>query len=191
MPGDRPGDAPLWGVLTIIAAAFLWATGSYYSKRMTLPPDALVSTSLQMMFGGAAMLIVALPAGEYADLDLGRFSGDSWLALAYLTVVGGMLAYTAYTWLLQNAPISTVATYAYVNPVIAVVPRLGDPRRGGHGGRGGRRRPDRALGGDRRAPRVGRAPPRARAAAGARARPALAPRAATRASSGRRSWRRA
>jgi drug/metabolite transporter (DMT)-like permease len=121
LPSDRPGDAPLWGVLTVIAAAFLWATGSYYSKRMDLPRDALVSTALQMLLGGAGMLIVALPAGEYADLDPGRFSGDSWLALAYLTVIGGMLAYTAYTWLLQNAPISTVATYAYVNPVIAVV----------------------------------------------------------------------
>jgi drug/metabolite transporter (DMT)-like permease len=121
LPSDRPGDAPLWGVLTVIAAAILWATGSYYSKRMDLPGDALVSTSLQMLLGGAGMLIVALPAGEYANLDPAGFSGDSWLALAYLTVVGGMLAYTAYTWLLQNAPISTVATYAYVNPVIAVV----------------------------------------------------------------------
>jgi len=121
IPGDRPGDAPLWGVLTIIAAAVFWATGSYYSKRMTLPDDPFLSTSLQMLIGGGAMLVVALPAGEYGDLDPGRFSGDSWLALAYLTVVGGMLAYTAYTWLLQNAPISTVATYAYVNPVIAVV----------------------------------------------------------------------
>ena len=121
LPGDRPGDAPTWAVLTTLAAAFLWATGSYYSKRMTLPGDALVSTSLQMIFGGAAMLLAALPAGEYSNLDLGRFSGDSWLALAYLTVVGGMLAYTAYNWLLQNAPISTVATYAYVNPVIAVL----------------------------------------------------------------------
>ena len=121
LPGDRPGDAPLWGVLTILAAALLWATGSYYSSRMDLPRDPLVSTSLQMILGGAAMLAAALPAGEYAHLDLGEFSGDSWLALAYLTVIGGMLAYTAYTWLLQNAPISTVATYAYVNPVIAVV----------------------------------------------------------------------
>jgi drug/metabolite transporter (DMT)-like permease len=121
LPGDRPGDAPLWGVLTILAAALLWATGSYYSKRMKLPADPFVSTTWQMVIGGGAMLLVALPAGEYGGLDLGRFSGDSWLALAYLTVVGGMLAYTAYTWLLQNAPISTVATYAYVNPVIAVV----------------------------------------------------------------------
>ena len=120
LPGDRPGDAPLWGVLTILAAAVFWAAGSYYSTRMDLPGDALVSTSLQMIFSGVAMLVVALPAGEYGDLDPARFSSDSWLALAYLTVVGAMLAYTAYTWLLQNAPISTVATYAYVNPVIAV-----------------------------------------------------------------------
>jgi drug/metabolite transporter (DMT)-like permease len=120
LPGDRPGDAPLWGVLTIIAAAALWATGSYYSKRMTLPEDPFVSTTHQMLIGGGSMLLAALPAGEYANLDVGNFSGDSWLALAYLIVIGGMVAYAAYTWLLQNAPISTVATYAYVNPVIAV-----------------------------------------------------------------------
>ena len=121
LPGDRPGDAPLWGVLLVLAAAVSWAAGSYYSRRMQLPSDALLSTSLQMVFGGLAMLVVALPAGEYRDLEPARFSTDSWLAFAYLIVVGAMLAYTAYTWLLQNAPVSKVATYAYVNPVIAVV----------------------------------------------------------------------
>jgi drug/metabolite transporter (DMT)-like permease len=121
LPGDRPGDAPLWGVLLVVAAAVLWATGSYHSKRMELPPDTFLSTALQMLFGGAAMLVVGVIAGEADEVDLGAFSGDSILALAYLTVVGGLLAYTAYNWLLQNAPISTVATYAFVNPVIAVV----------------------------------------------------------------------
>jgi len=121
VPGDRPGDAPLWGVLLILAAALSWALGSYFSPRMDLPADALVSTSLQMLFGGAGMLVVGSIAGELDEVHSDAFSTDSTLALLYLIFVGGLLAYTAYTWLLQNAPISTVTTYAYVNPVIAVL----------------------------------------------------------------------
>lgn len=121
LPGDRPGDAPLWGVLTIVAASISWAAGSYYSKRMALPADTFVSTAFQMLLGGGAMVVAGLLVGEAGDVDLGTFSARSLTAFAYLIVFGSLLSYTAYTWLLQNAPISTVATYAYVNPVIAVV----------------------------------------------------------------------
>ena len=121
LPGDRPGDAPLWGVLMIVAASISWAAGSYYSKRMDLPADALVSTAFQMLLGGAAMVLTGLVVGEAGDVDLADFSTRSLAAFAYLIAFGSLLAFTAYTWLLQNAPISTVATYAYVNPVIAVV----------------------------------------------------------------------
>ncbi|MDQ3645246.1 MAG: EamA family transporter [Actinomycetota bacterium] len=120
LPGDRPGGAPLWGVLMIVAASISWAAGSYYSKRMDLPPDALVSTALQMLLGGGAMVVAGLLAGETGDVHFAEFSGRSLAAFGYLIVFGSLLAFTAYTWLLQNAPISTVATYAYVNPVIAV-----------------------------------------------------------------------
>ena len=120
LPGDRPGDAPLWGVLMIVAASVSWAAGSYYSKRMDLPADAFVSTAFQMMLGGGAMAVTGLAVGEAGDVDPGSFSTRSLSAFAYLIVFGSLLAFTAYTWLLQNAPISTVATYAYVNPVIAV-----------------------------------------------------------------------
>ncbi len=120
LPGDRPDGAPLWGVLLIVLAAILWAAGSFYSKRMTLPDDALVSTAYQMLLGGGAMIAVGLVAGEAADVHPSRLSTDSLLALAYLITFGSMLAYSAYTWLLGNAPISTVTTYAYVNPVIAL-----------------------------------------------------------------------
>jgi len=120
LPGDRPGDAPLWGVLTIVAASISWAAGSYYSKRMDLPPDAIVSTAFQMLLGGLAMVLTGLAVGEAGEVDLDAFSARSLTAFGYLIVFGSLLAFTAYTWLLQNAPISTVATYAYVNPVIAV-----------------------------------------------------------------------
>ncbi len=120
LPGDRPGGAPLWGVLLIVVASISWAAGSFYSKRVDLPADAFVSTGLQMLLGGALMALVGLAAGEAGDVDLSEFSARSLLAFTYLVVAGSFLAFTAYTWLLQNAPISTVATYAYVNPVIAV-----------------------------------------------------------------------
>jgi drug/metabolite transporter (DMT)-like permease len=120
LPGDRPGDAPLWGVLLAIAGSMAWASGSFYSSRVRLPADALTSTGWQMLLGGAGMTLVALIAGEAGDVHPSTFSLDSLLAFAYLIVAGSLLAFTAYVWLLRHAPISTVATYAFVNPVIAV-----------------------------------------------------------------------
>jgi drug/metabolite transporter (DMT)-like permease len=120
LPGDRPGNAPLWGVLVTLAASLSWAAGSFYSRRLPLPEDAFASTALQMLLGGLAMVVVGLGVGEGADVQLSRFSTDSVLAFAYLIFIGSLLAFTAYVWLLRNAPISTVATYAFVNPVIAI-----------------------------------------------------------------------
>jgi drug/metabolite transporter (DMT)-like permease len=121
LPGDRPDDAPLWGVMLLVAASLSWAAGSFYSRRLPQPPDAFASTALQMLIGGGAMVLVGLAAGETDQVRLGTFSADSLIAFAYLIVVGSLLAFTAYVWLLKNAPISTVATYAFVNPVIAIV----------------------------------------------------------------------
>ncbi|HEY1276028.1 MAG TPA: EamA family transporter [Thermoleophilaceae bacterium] len=120
LPGDRPGGAPLWGVLVIVCAAMLWATGSFYSRRVPLPPDVLGSTAWQMLFGGGGMVVVGLVAGEAGDVHAGEFSTKSILALAYLIVIGSVLAYSAYAWLLKHAPISKVATYAFVNPIVAI-----------------------------------------------------------------------
>jgi drug/metabolite transporter (DMT)-like permease len=120
LPGDRPGDAPVWAVLTCVAAAICWAAGTFSATRVPLPAHALTATAWQMLIGGAAMLVVGLAVGEAGDVHPSAFSGDSVLALAYLIVVGSLLAFSAYTWLLRNAPVSLVATYAYVNPVIAV-----------------------------------------------------------------------
>jgi drug/metabolite transporter (DMT)-like permease len=120
LPGDRPGEAPLWGVLLVVAAAAFWASGSFYSSRTALPSDPLASTAWQMLLGGGAMLLVGLIAGEAGDVRPAEFSTDSVIAFAYLIVVGSLFAFTAYVWLLQHAPISLVATYAYVNPMIAI-----------------------------------------------------------------------
>jgi drug/metabolite transporter (DMT)-like permease len=121
LPGDRPGDAPLWGVLVLVAAALCWASGSFYAPRLELPPDVFGSTAWQMLIGGVGTVIVGLALGEGGEVEPSRFSTDSVLAFAYLVLIGSLLAYTAYTWLLRNVPISKVATYAYVNPVIAIL----------------------------------------------------------------------
>jgi len=120
LPGDRPGDAPLGWVLMIVAASISWAAGSFYSRRTPLPREALVSTGWQMLFGGAGMVLAGALTGELPGVKPESFSADSLLAFGYLIVFGSLIAFTAYVWLLRNAPISTVATYAYVNPLIAI-----------------------------------------------------------------------
>jgi drug/metabolite transporter (DMT)-like permease len=117
----RPqGSATIVPLLTCVAAAVMWATGSFASPRVALPRDPLVTTAWQSLLGGLACLLAALITGELGDLHPGRWSVDSVLGLAYLVTFGSLLAFTAYAWLLQNAPVSKVSTYAYVNPVIAV-----------------------------------------------------------------------
>jgi drug/metabolite transporter (DMT)-like permease len=86
-----------------------------------MPSDPLVSTGWQMVAGGGALLVGALASGEANDLHLGHASAKSLLAFAYLVLAGSLVAFTAYAWLLQNVPISKVATYAYVNPLVAVL----------------------------------------------------------------------
>jgi drug/metabolite transporter (DMT)-like permease len=119
-PGQRPAGTSLAACLLVVFAAMCWASGSFAGSRLRLPADPLHATALQMLLGGGAMAAVAVVAGEPWDLHPGAISGDSWLAFAYLVVVGSIVAFTAYAWLLRNVPISTVSTYAYVNPVIAV-----------------------------------------------------------------------
>jgi drug/metabolite transporter (DMT)-like permease len=120
LPGGRPDDVPLGMTLLVIVAAFSWALGSFISPRVDLPRDPLLSTAWSLLLGGAILTIGGLLGGEGGDVDVGAFSTKSLLALAYLVVVGSIVAFTAYSWLLSNAPISRVSTYAYVNPVIAV-----------------------------------------------------------------------
>jgi drug/metabolite transporter (DMT)-like permease len=121
LPGGRPEDVPLGPTLLIVLAASLWALGSFGAQRLTMPSAPLVSTGWQMLLGGGAMLVCAVPAGELSGLEVSRFSADSVAAFAYLVIAGSLIAFTAYAWLLQRAPISQVSTYAYVNPVVAVV----------------------------------------------------------------------
>ncbi|MET9803647.1 EamA family transporter [Streptomyces sp. NPDC006368] len=120
LPG-LSGETRLGGVLTVIVAAFLWALGSFSSSRIPMPSNPFTASVYEMVAGGAGCLVTGLARGEHHGLDVGAFSARSWTALGYLLVFGSLVAFTAYAWLLQSAPLSLVATYAYVNPVVAVV----------------------------------------------------------------------
>jgi drug/metabolite transporter (DMT)-like permease len=109
-----------WGVLLTLLAATSWGIGSFYSRSWGVPTDSLVATSYEMALGGIVAVLIGLARGEGARFDLGALSTSAWIAFGYLVVVGSMIAYTAYAWLLQNAPISLTSTYAYVNPAVAV-----------------------------------------------------------------------
>jgi len=121
LPGASAGGSGLLGALLVLAAAVSWGVGSISSTRVSLPGDLGVSTALQMTFGGSVMLAAGLIAGEADRLDAAGFSRQSIVAFVYLVVFGSIVAFSAYTWLLQNVDISRVATYAYVNPMIAVL----------------------------------------------------------------------
>jgi drug/metabolite transporter (DMT)-like permease len=119
VPGGLDGSVNVFGMMALLVASLTWSIGSFLSRRIPLPRDPLVSTAYQLLSGGLMLLVVAAPTGEWR-FDATRFSFASLAALAYLITAGSLIAYTAYTWLLQHAPISRVATYAYVNPVVAV-----------------------------------------------------------------------
>ena len=114
------GEATIWGLLACVGAAFMWALGSFASPRISLPRDPLVSTAWQSLLGGIAVAFVGIVGGELGDVQFAEFSARSVGGLLYLITFGSLLAFTSYAWLLQNAPISKVSTYAYVNPVVAI-----------------------------------------------------------------------
>jgi drug/metabolite transporter (DMT)-like permease len=114
------GVDPL-GAGVLVLASLLWASGSVYSRGAPMPKSPLLGTGMEMLAGGALLLVFGSITGEWARLDLAAVSRESWLGLLYLIGFGSMIGYTAYVWLLRHAPISLVSTYAYVNPVVAVM----------------------------------------------------------------------
>lgn len=111
----------VWGLLVVVGAAASWAIGSFASSRLPMPENAFVATTWEMLIGGLGLLVVATAGGELDGFRLGDVSGESWAWLVYLVVIGSLVAFSAYVWLLAHAPISLTATYAYVNPVVAVL----------------------------------------------------------------------
>ena len=120
LPGERPAGLTIGPMLVVVLAAICWATGSYYPRRWPMPADAMLSTALQMITAGAVMVVLGAIFGEFGQVDVTQFSAKSIAGFVWLVTAGSLVAFTAYVWLLKNAPISRVATYAYVNPVVAI-----------------------------------------------------------------------
>ena len=108
------------GAAALMLASLAWATGSLYARYTPKPESALMGVALQMILGGSLLLLFGMIAGETGRFDLAKISIRSALAFVYLTVVGSLVAFTAYSWLLKVSTLARVSTYAYVNPVIAV-----------------------------------------------------------------------
>jgi drug/metabolite transporter (DMT)-like permease len=118
----RPGggSGPLGYLLLTVLAAISWALGTFLSPRISVPRDAFVATAYETLIGGLVLTVIGLATTSSSDLDPSGWSTRSILGLVYLILIGSVIGYTAYAWLLGNAPLGLVSTYAYVNPVVAI-----------------------------------------------------------------------
>jgi drug/metabolite transporter (DMT)-like permease len=119
-PGGGGGGGSR-AAIVLVFGSLAWAAGSLYSRQAALPRRPLVGAAMQMTSGGLILAVVSAVSGELNGFHPAAVSLESWLGLAYLVVAGSLVAYTAYMWLLRAAPTSLVGTYAYVNPVVAVL----------------------------------------------------------------------
>jgi drug/metabolite transporter (DMT)-like permease len=117
------GEAPIdrAGALVLLIAAFCWSVATILTRRLTLPASKPMSSGAQMLVGGIQLLVLAALTGEFKGFHVGAVSWTAWFALLYLIVAGSIVGFTAYIWLLHYESPTKVGTYAYVNPVVAVL----------------------------------------------------------------------
>ena len=122
-PAASLGEAPLdrRGAIALLVACLGWSVGTIVSKRVVQPKSKPMSAAAQMLTGGVMLLLLAAIAGEFGQFHLATISGKAWFSLFYLIVAGSIVSYTAYVWLLEYESPTKVGTYAYVNPVVAVI----------------------------------------------------------------------
>jgi drug/metabolite transporter (DMT)-like permease len=109
-----------FGAVLLLTAPILWSLGSIYAKGADMPKSGLLSTGMQMLMGAVSLFIVSVVTGELNGFSFGDVSMRSWWGLIYLITFGSLVGFVSYGWLLHNAPVSLMSTYAYVNPVVAV-----------------------------------------------------------------------
>ena len=122
-PGQFAGGSHVdpWGALVLFVATVAWAAGSLYSRRAVLPTAALLGAAMEMLTGGALLLVASGLLGEWRGFALAQVSQRSWIALVYLTVFGSIVAYSAYMWLMKVTTPARASTNAFVNPIVAVL----------------------------------------------------------------------
>jgi drug/metabolite transporter (DMT)-like permease len=115
------GDISPIGALVLILGSLSWAIGSFYSRDADLPESGLLTTGMEMLGGGVLLLIVSALSGEVSHFDIHRVSRASAVSLIYLITFGSLIGFTSYIWLLDKVSPARLGTYAYVNPVVAVL----------------------------------------------------------------------
>ncbi len=115
------GSADLLGIGAVLLASMLWSAGSVYSQKADMPASPLIGTGMEMLAGSAGLFLTSFLTGEWQTFQPAAISLRSILGLLYLILAGSLVGFVAYTWLLRNAPISLVSTYAYVNPLVAIL----------------------------------------------------------------------
>jgi drug/metabolite transporter (DMT)-like permease len=118
-PGLGGGSTAV-GLAIMIAASISWSTGSFFTGRLGMPRDPFVAAVYEMLAGGLFLTLGALAFGEWSELGSATFAADTIAAWVYLVIVGSIIGFTAYAWLLRVAPISLVVTHQYVNPLVAI-----------------------------------------------------------------------
>src|SRR6202043_317113 len=117
------GGAPIdrTGAVALIIASMSWSVASILTRKLPLPPSKVMSSGAQMLAGGVFLTLAAAALGEFRNFHPETVSRAAWLSLLYLIVAGSIIAFTAYVWLIHHESPTRVGTYAYVNPVVAVL----------------------------------------------------------------------
>jgi drug/metabolite transporter (DMT)-like permease len=118
---DQKSSGALLGAVVVVVSALAWAGGSVYANHHPINASTAVASGMQMLAGGSLLLVASLVSGDFKKLSLASASWVSIGALSYLVIFGSLIAFTAYSWLLRNVAPAQAATYAYVNPVVAVL----------------------------------------------------------------------
>jgi drug/metabolite transporter (DMT)-like permease len=119
--GDGTASGRISGVIIVLGAAAAWGFGSVLSHRLAVPSHAMLAAAIEMLAGGVVLLAVGAGSGEFSRIQWSSIPAMSWIALGYLIGPGSILAFTAYGYALSHLPLTTVSTYAYVNPMVAVL----------------------------------------------------------------------
>jgi drug/metabolite transporter (DMT)-like permease len=117
------GGAPIdeWGAAALIFASMSWSIASALTRKLTLPKSKVMSSGAQMLAGGVLLTVTAAALGEFRNFHPWSVSREVWFALLYLIVAGSIVGFTAYVWLIHHESPTKVGTYAYVNPIVAVL----------------------------------------------------------------------